>query len=79
MGSRDNLKLSQVSLLIEVDGGSHFSISSAKMVSELPDLHMGYLAYLMTSSSASFFKGFYSSKKTKKQKSSFRNNKNEAT
>ena len=43
-----------------------FLLASAKMVSELLDLHMGYLNYLMTSSINIFFEvGLFLSKKSK--------------
>ena len=44
-----------------------FLLTSAKMVSELLDLHMGYLTYLMTSSISIFFQGgLFLRKKIKK-------------
>ena len=44
-----------------------FLLTAAKMVSELLDLHMGYLTYLMTSSISIFFQGgLFLRKKIKK-------------
>ena len=54
-----------------------FLLTSAKIVSELLDLRMGYLTYLMTSSISISFRGGYSSEKN--QNSSFRYNNNKAT
>ena len=54
-----------------------FLQTSAKIVSQLLDLRMGYLTYLMTSSIRVSFRGGYSSEKN--QNSSFRYNNNKAT